>query len=84
MIAAKGKAAIRVIDCSADKPPAYSSSPAVSPRTTAQKSRCQTGDDGFPRLAMVSMTKAPESAEVTKKTAIRITASDEVNPETGR
>ena len=32
---------------------------------------------------MLSMTKAPESAEVMKKTLIRITASAEVMPEAG-
>src|SRR5256885_7307220 len=70
MMTATGRAATRVMACSALRPPASISTMAVTPSTAAQNSRCQTGERAWPREAMLSTTKAPESAEVTKNTAI--------------
>ena len=58
--------------------------PAVTPSSRAQNRRCQTGEPSLPWVAMLSMTKAPESAEVTKKTLMRITARAEVMSAPGK
>ena len=72
---ATGRAATSVIACKALRPPASIRMAAVAPSTTAQKSRCHTGECTAPREAIVSITNAPESAEVTKNTAISTMAS---------
>ena len=46
--------------------------------------RCQRGVSSSPPEASVSITNAPESAEVTKKTPTSRIASDEVKPAAGR
>src|SRR5690606_2227458 len=46
--------------------------------------RCQTGASSTPPAARVSITKEPESAEVTKKMATRIIAKVEVTLDQGR
>ena len=57
---------------------------AVTPSTTAQNKRCHTGERGSPREAIESTTYAPESAEVTKNTAINKIASHDTGPAHGR
>ncbi len=84
MMMANGRAAISVMDCSAASPPVAIRVPAVIPSSTAQNRRCQIGERSLPWVAMLSMTKAPESAEVTKKTLMRITASAEVMSDPGK
>ncbi len=71
-------------DCKAPKPPARSNAMATNPSVKAQKILCQTGLSSFPPDAIVSITREAESDEVTKKTAISITATIEVNPEKGK
>ncbi|MNJ38197.1 hypothetical protein D3C77_330390 [compost metagenome] len=84
MMKANGRAAISVMDCSAASPPVLIRVPAVTPSSRAQNRRCQMGEPSLPWVAMLSMTKAPESAEVTKKTLMRITASAEVMSAPGK
>ncbi len=57
---------------------------AVAPSTAAQNSRCQTGERAWPREAMLSTTKAPESAEVTKNTAMSTMVSQATGLNQGR
>ena len=69
--------------CSALKPPATNKTAATAPSSTAQNTRCQAGVLIFPPEASESMTKEPESDEVTKKVTIRITVSSEIKNESG-
>ncbi len=84
MMMATGSAAISVIACSAPSPPATSRTAAVTPSSAAQNSRCQTGDCALPRVAIWSITNAPESADVTKNTAISTIATIDSSCGNGR
>src|SRR5256885_16975557 len=84
MMTATGRAATRVMAPPPLRPPASISTMAVTPSTAAQNSRCQTGERAWPREAMLSTTKAPESAEVTKNTAISTMVSQATGLNQGR
>ena len=64
--------------CKAARPPANSSVAATAPSDSAQNMRCQTGGFSAPPELMISMTKEPESEEVTKNVTISIVANAEV------
>src|SRR5690554_7658126 len=67
IIMANGKALTMVMVCSAFNPPAINNTEAITPSSDAQKTRCHTGVLRAPPAAKESITKAPESAEVTKR-----------------
>ena len=78
----KGRPATTLTDCSEEKPPANKSPSVISPVAAAQKRRSQIGASApearFLLLKLAS-TKAPESAEVTKKiNPINTANSDQV------
>ncbi len=77
MMIAKGSALAMVIVCSALRPPARSRADATTPSMLAQNTRCQTGVCSAPPAASESMTREPESDEVTKKVMISTTARNE-------
>lgn len=79
-----GNALAMVAACNDSSPPATSNAIARPPTSSAQKIRCQTGDSSSPFEVSMSITKAPESAEVTKNSATRMTASEEVSMVSGR
>ena len=62
-----------VRDCSDAMPPPSIRAVATMPASTHQNIRCTTGASILPPAVMMSITSDPESAEVTKKIAIRQT-----------
>src|SRR5699024_6745360 len=64
--------------CKACKPSASNKAIATTPVSVDQKIRCQTGEGIFSLEDKMSSTKAPESADVTKKITIMNTAKIEV------
>ncbi len=72
---AKGSPVTMVAVCKASKPPPIKRTAATEPSVTAQKIRCPTGASIFPPEVKLSTTKEPESDEVIKNPAIRITAT---------
>jgi len=56
---------------------------AIAPTSSAQKIRCHTGDSPSSFEESMSMTRAPESAEVTKKITTSSVATAEVRPDHG-
>src|SRR5690625_6870037 len=77
MIMATGNALTRVMVCNAFSPPATSSVAATRPAAQAQNNRCHAGVCRTPPEARESITRAPESAEVTKKVTINSTVINE-------
>ncbi len=73
-----------VADCSAPRPPASNRPAATTPSMTHQKMRWAVEVSVSPPAAMVSTTSEPESDEVMKNTATRMTASVEVTAGSGR
>src|SRR5690625_719532 len=69
-----GNAVANVAVCNACRPSASNNAMAITPMLIAQNKRCHTGVLSSPPDANMSTTKAPESAEVTKKTNTIITA----------
>ena len=80
----KGKALAIVADCSAPKPPVSSKVMATIPVDDAQKIRCHSGVSVLPPEANISITKEPESAEVTKNKITIQTATIERMLEKGK
>src|SRR5512138_2491421 len=62
-----GSALAMAAVCRAFKPPLISNTAAMAPAATAQNMRCQTGEPVALPDVIMSMTSAPESADVTKK-----------------
>src|SRR5690606_11233571 len=83
MMTAKGSALAIAAVCRACKPPLTSRTAATSPAQTAQNMRCQTGGFCAPPLVIMSMTNAPESADVTKKVTISSVATPDETAERG-
>src|SRR5699024_7665375 len=73
-----GKALAMVAVCRAFRPSASNKAIATTPANTDQKIRCQTGEGRSSWEASKSMTRAPESAEVTKNTTTIQMAKPEV------
>ncbi len=80
----KGKALAIVADCSAPKPPVSSKVMATIPVDDAQKIRCHSGVSVLPPEANISITKEPESAEVTKNKITIHTATIDSRVEKGK
>src|SRR5690606_39414477 len=57
--------------CKACKPPPISSTAAITPTDMAQNIRRLTGESILPPEVRLTITKEPESAEVTKKPMIK-------------
>src|SRR5690554_3896241 len=83
IIIEKGKALRMVMVCSALSPPANSKAEATTPEDEAQNTRCHTGVCNAPPEASASITKEPESAEVTKNVTIKITVINETTEVSG-
>src|SRR5690606_4245501 len=81
---ANGRAAAMVAVCSAPRPPATSSAAATMPSTTAQNTRCHTGESSWPPLVSMSTTSEPESDEVTKKVITSKVATSDITADSGR
>src|SRR3546814_10891557 len=73
----KGNALAMAAVCNASSPPATSSTAATIPAETAQKTRCHTGGFSAAPVVMISITNAPESADVTKNVMTSNVASPE-------
>src|SRR5690606_15612983 len=58
--------------CKACNPPPINKTAAIAPTAIAQKMRKPTGESTFPPEVRLTITKEPESAEVTKKPIIKI------------
>lgn len=52
--------------CTASVPPIHSSATATAPSSTAQNTRCNTGESNLPPEVILSMTSEPESDDVIK------------------
>src|SRR6056300_1561987 len=64
--------------CNAASPPARRSVAATAPSETAQNILCHTGGFSAPPELIISITREPESEEVTKNVTISIVASADV------
>src|SRR6056297_1859722 len=84
MITVNGSAAAIAAVCSADSPPASSSTAATTPSLNAQNTRCQTGGLSWPPEVSVSITSEPESDDVTKKVTTRMVATSEDTEANGK
>src|SRR3546814_19292296 len=80
----KGNALAMAAVCNASSPPATSSTAATIPAETAQKTRCHTGGFSAAPVVMISITNAPESADVTKNVMTSNVASPEATAEKGK
>ncbi|MDF9791391.1 hypothetical protein M2440_002092 [Methylorubrum extorquens] len=80
----KGRALAIAAVWSASSPPATSSTAAMAPLLTAQNTRCQSGGLSAAPEVIMSITSAPESAEVTKKKITSSVASPEAIMPNGR
>src|SRR5690606_37980621 len=78
-----GSAAAIAPACSAFSPPAASRAMAIAPTSTDQKIRCHTGDSSSPFDDSMSITSAPESAEVMKNTVTSTVATALVSVASG-
>src|SRR5690554_3218295 len=83
MTKVNGNALAIVPACNASSPPAISSAIAIAPTISAQKMRCHTGDCSSPLDESMSITSAPESADVTKKITTSRVATAEVSSGNG-
>ncbi|CRZ91462.1 Uncharacterised protein [Vibrio cholerae] len=64
-------------------PPIHSSATATAPSSTAQNTRCNTGESNLPPEVILSMTSEPESDDVIKNTKTNTTAiTDSTLPKT--
>ncbi len=82
----KGRAVITTALCRAARPPAISSAMVIRPITIDQKMRRRTGASWFTseRIEVkLASTRAPESAEVTKKTMPSTVTTAAVSPTQG-
>jgi hypothetical protein len=66
------------------KSPASKSTIATKPSKIAQNTRCGTGASTLPPAVIVSMTKGPESEDVTKETTTRTMPRKDVIAASGR
>ena len=81
-IKTKGKATEITPACRAlmaSVPPTHSRTMAIAPSIIAQKALCRIGVSTLPPAVILSITKEPESDEVTKKTNTRIMPNPDSN-----